>query len=60
MPGALKGVRVLEFSETIAAPLTGMLLGDVGADVISMERPGGDLVRRGGVFAPAPRPVAAT
>jgi crotonobetainyl-CoA:carnitine CoA-transferase CaiB-like acyl-CoA transferase len=38
MAGALVGIRVLEFSELIAAPLAGMLLGDMGADVIKVER----------------------
>jgi formyl-CoA transferase len=42
MPGALDGVRVLEFSEAIAAPLSGMLLGDMGADVIKVEPPSGE------------------
>jgi formyl-CoA transferase len=41
-PGALEGVRVLEFSEAIAAPLSGMLLGDMGADVIKVEPPAGE------------------
>ena len=42
LPGALEGVRVLEFSEAIAAPLAGMLLGDLGADVIKIEPRGGE------------------
>jgi crotonobetainyl-CoA:carnitine CoA-transferase CaiB-like acyl-CoA transferase len=42
MPGALEGVRVLEFSEAIAGPLAGMLLGDMGADIIKVEPPGGE------------------
>ena len=42
MPGALDGVRVLEFSEMIAAPFAGMHLGDLGADVIKVEPPEGD------------------
>ena len=36
-PGPLEGVRVLEFSEIIAAPFAGMLLADMGADVIKVE-----------------------
>jgi len=42
MPGALEGVRILEFSELIAAPLGGMLLGDMGADVIKVEPVSGE------------------
>jgi formyl-CoA transferase len=52
MPGALEGIRVLEFSEMIAAPLAGMLLGDLGADVIKVEPPGGESWRLMAQFAP--------
>lgn len=42
----LDGVRVLELGNYIAAPTTGRLLGDFGADVIKIERPGtGDELR---------------
>ena len=37
----LSGVRVLDLSRILAAPLTAQLLGDLGADVIKVERPGG-------------------
>ncbi|HXQ18849.1 MAG TPA: CoA transferase [Acidimicrobiales bacterium] len=52
MPGAMEGIRVLEFSEMIAAPLAGMLLGDLGADVIKVEPPGGESWRLMAQFAP--------
>ena len=42
MAGALEGIRVLEFSEIIAAPTTGMMLADMGADVIKVEPPWGE------------------
>ena len=42
MSGPLTGVRVLEFSEIIAAPFGGMLLADMGADVIKVEPPWGE------------------
>ena len=39
MPGPLAGVKVVEFSEIIAAPFAGMLLSDMGAEVIKVEPP---------------------
>jgi crotonobetainyl-CoA:carnitine CoA-transferase CaiB-like acyl-CoA transferase len=43
--GILDGVRVLEFSQLIAAPLCGLTLLDYGADVIKVEPPGGEYTR---------------
>jgi formyl-CoA transferase len=42
MPGPLKGVKVVEFTEIIAGPLAGMLLADMGAEVIKVEPPWGE------------------
>jgi len=36
----LEGVRVIEMTEALAGPYCAMLLGDFGADVIKVERPG--------------------
>ena len=38
----LAGIRVADFGHFIAAPLCAALLGDMGADVIRVERPGGN------------------
>jgi crotonobetainyl-CoA:carnitine CoA-transferase CaiB-like acyl-CoA transferase len=45
--GPLAGVKVLELAQIMAGPTCGMLLADLGADVIKVERvPGGDDTRR--------------
>ena len=41
MTGALTGIRVIDFGQYIAGPLTGMFLADQGADVIRVDPPGG-------------------
>jgi formyl-CoA transferase len=52
LAGALDGIRVLEFSEMIAAPFAGMHLGDLGADIIKVEPPAGEPWRLNAQFAP--------
>jgi crotonobetainyl-CoA:carnitine CoA-transferase CaiB-like acyl-CoA transferase len=46
--GPLAGVRVLDLGTVYAAPITAMLLGDYGADVLKIEHPRGDPARTHG------------
>ena len=45
-PLPLDGIRVVEFSHMVMGPTCGMLLADLGAEVIKIEPPGGDKTRR--------------
>ena len=46
--GPLQGIRVIDFSTVYAGPITAMLLGDYGADVLKVELPAGDPARTHG------------
>src|SRR5678815_2728406 len=49
MTGALDGIVVADFSRVLAGPFATMTLGDLGADIVKVERPGaGDDTRAWG------------
>ena len=47
METILDAIRVIEMTEALAGPYCAMLLGDFGADVIKVERPGAGGQSRG-------------
>ncbi len=49
-PGALAGLKVVEFSDQVAGSFCARLLGDAGADVVKVEPPEGDRYRRNGPY----------
>ena len=52
MQPVLEGIRVLDLGRFIACPFCGMLLADLGAEVIRVERPGGGQDRYLGLLSP--------
>src|SRR5213082_3410962 len=49
LPGPLTGLRILELTDA-KGQFCGKLMGDLGADVIKIEPPGGETTRRVGPF----------
>lgn len=58
-PGPLHGVRVVDLTAMLAGPFTTMLLADLGADVVKVEPPVGDITRAGGPLRPGDAPEVA-
>jgi len=52
MARPLEGIKVLDFGRVIASAYCGTLLADMGAEVIKVDRPGGEFDRGLGPFAP--------
>jgi formyl-CoA transferase len=50
--GALAGIRVLEFSQIVAGPVVGILLSDMGADVVKVEPLEGEARRNSAAVVP--------
>jgi crotonobetainyl-CoA:carnitine CoA-transferase CaiB-like acyl-CoA transferase len=49
--GPLSHVRVLDFTQLLQGPLATQVLGDLGADVVKVEKPGGEWMRSWGILA---------
>ena len=46
MQGALEGIKVIDLTTLLPGPLATLMLAEAGADVLKVERPGGEDMRR--------------
>ena len=46
----LEGVKVVELGQLVSAAYAGKIMADLGADVVKVEEPGGDVARQRGPF----------
>ena len=54
--GPLAGLRVIDLTQVLSGPFATMLLADLGADVVKVEPPGGDVARQWGPHLPGNGP----
>jgi len=49
-PGPLAGIRILDFTQLVQGAMATQVLGDLGADVVKIEKVGGEWMRHWGIF----------
>jgi crotonobetainyl-CoA:carnitine CoA-transferase CaiB-like acyl-CoA transferase len=57
LAGPLAGLRVVDLTQVLSGPFATMLLADMGADVVKVEPPSGDVARQWGPFVATADPA---